>query len=660
MKTKINQLLKRLTISCLLLLTLMSSHAQIVDDTNKLGLTLSDGTQVVLYGEAASLSDRKTKNYYYLPVSLRLGVKPDRTQTPEFLFLKYVTNEKEADGGIGGALLHMLMEWGLTPAQQKEVEEILANGQQGARKKSVLKGALDVKPDGDKSLRIISATLTDESLAPSVVQSLSAPVLPGAKVAVASNLSPNGAQLLAATFEKTRSITDLSIEMGFKYTTRIPAAKGRVIVNWSKVQKHMERDKAEYKEVHGKKKRGGIFGGVIDAVFGKKSEVKSRSYDEVRSVIDYMVEKEYIRVDFDENIADDRVTKIREAFFDFFLQKMTESSDSDVLAPPTEKEKAAMPNIKYGKKYTYNRSFFEKSFQKKTETYYLNYRLAVEKPFTLTANLASWYDGVKNNKKCVGTVLLDDKFFEHRDINMILDLEAKEMFDKEVNYVTVNVRKKRKSGNHFERHATIDQEHLKNSGLKATISYARGDDKNSDVYEYQSQWSIKGGNIYPKDPEWVKGSWQSITLFPPIVPRNIEFEADLEELSALGVVRATLLLRYYKFGEEVESNIKLTVSKGEPLVEQMIFTDRNTQGYAYQLVLTHKDKGKMALGWDDKINDDYVYASIPEELKDDDPNYLEKVIEAGKVILKPGADGKVSKAAEILEKFEDVISVVKN
>ncbi|XLS29590.1 hypothetical protein ACJD0Z_01935 [Flavobacteriaceae bacterium M23B6Z8] len=642
---------------CFFLLLPSNGFSQVVDSENKLSLTLSDGTQVILFGEARSLSDRKTRNYFHLPVSLRLGMKQDG-KTPEFLFLQYITENKESDGGIGGALLHMLMEWGLTPAQQKEVERILENGEQGAPKKSKLKGALDVKPDGDKSLRIISATLSDDTLAPSVVQSLNAPVIPGAKVAVASNLSANGAQLLAATFEKTRSITDLSIEMSFKYTTRIPAAKGRVIVNWSEIQSHFERDYAKYKEVRGKKDRGGIFGGVIDAVFGKKTEVKSRSYDEVRTVIDYMVEKEYIKVDFDENIADERVTKIREAFFDFFLQKMTESSDSDILTPPTEKEKAAMPNIKYGKKYTYNRTFFESSFKKKTETYYLNYRLAVEKPFTLTANLASWYDNVKDNKKCVGSVFLNDPFFQHRDINLILDLEAKEMFDQEVNYVTVNVRKKRSSGNDFNDARTIDAEYLKNNGLKASITYARGEDRNSDVYQYKTQWSLRGGNLYPENPSWVKGDWQGVTLEPPIVPRNIEFEADLEELEALDIVRATLQLRYYKFGNEVETNIPITVSKGEPLIEKMIFTDRDSKGYAYRLVLTHKEKGKMALDWDSKINDDYIYASIPQELRDDDPDYLDKIIKAGEVILNPGADGKVSKAGEILEKFKDVVKVV--
>lgn len=656
MKTNIKTILFSIVL-CLAFLLPTQGYSQIVDSENKLSLTLSDGTQVVLYGEASRLSDRKSKNYFYLPVTLRLGAKPDGT--PEFLFLKYITDDKEEDGGIGGALLHMLMEWGLTPEQQAEVERILKNGEQGARKKSVLKGALDVKPDGDNSLRIISATLTDETLAPSVVQSLAAPVLPGSKVAVASNLSTNGAQLLAATFEKTRSITDLSVEMSFKYTTRVPAAKGRVIVRWSEIQSHFEKDYAKYKETRRKKSRGGILGGVVDAVFGKKTEVTSRSYDEVRSVIDYMVENEFIKVDFDENIADERVTKIREAFFDFFLQKMTESTDSDVLTPPTKKEKEAMPNIKYGKKYTYNRTFFESSFKKKTETYYLNYRLAVEKPFTLTANLASWYDGVKDNKKCVGSVFLNDKFFQHRDIQLILDKDAKDIFEDEINFVTVNVRKKRGNGNNYFSDArTIDTEYLKNNGLKASITYARGDDRNTDVYQYKTQWSFRGGLLYPENPKWIKGDWQGVPIQAPIVPRNIEFEADLEEFEALGIVRATLQLRYYKLGAEVETNIPMTVSKGEPLVEKMIFTDRESNGYAYRLVLTHKEKGKMALDWDSKINDDYVYAVIPEELRDDDPEYLDKIIKAGEAVLTTGSDGKVTKAGEILNKFKDVVKVV--
>ncbi len=642
----------------LLFANVNSINAQVLDNENKLSVTLKDGTQVVLYGQAVSLSDRKSKNFYYLPTEPRLSVKKDLT--PQFLFMKFNTEESGDDGGISGALLHMLMEWGLTPNQQKELEDILKTGEQGARKGSILKGAADVSPDGDQSFKIISATLSDNKLAPTVITSSKAPTLPGSKIAVASRLDANGAQLLAATFEKARSITDLSVELGFKYTVRMPAAKGRAIINWSKIYSKFQQDSAVYSETRKKKSRGGIFGGIVDAVFGKKTEVTSRSYDEMRTSVENLIENEYIKLDWEETMSDERITKMREAFYEFFLEKMANTSDEEQMSPPTENEKEAMPNIKYGKRYTFNRKYFESNFKRKTQVFRFDARLAVDKYFSVTGNLASWYDGVKNNKKCVSTVLLNDPFFQHRDINLILDLDAEEMFEEEVNYVTVNVRKKRNSGNDFSDSRTIDREYLKENGIKATVTYARGEDKNPDIYEYKTQWSLRGGNIFPDKPKWIKGDWEGVTLKPPVAPRTIEFEADIDELKSLGFTRATLLLRYYKFGKEIETSIPMTLSKNEPLIEKMIFTDIDTRGYAYQLVLNHKDsdKGKMALGWESKINDDYVYASIPQELVDDDPDYLDKIIRAGEVLTKPKKDGEVDENSSILDKFKDVIKIV--
>jgi len=638
MKTKIIKLVY--AVLCCLFMAPWAVNAQIADERNRLGITLSDGTQVVLLGESISLSNAKSKNYRYLPFSLRLAEKSDGS--PEFLFLKYITEEKEINGGVGGALLHMLMYWGPTPAQRTELEEILKNGEQGARRGSKLKGALEVKPDGEKSMKIISATLSDDKLARSVIQSFSAPVLEGGRAAMASSLSPEGAQLLAATFEKKMAITDLSVELGYTYTVRVPAAKGRVTVRWEEIRKHYEQDSASYKETSSHKSRGGVFGFIGDALFGKKETVDKVSYDEVRSVIDEMYDKEYIKIDWEENMADERIEKVRETFFDFFLQKMTQSAESAELAPPTEKEKEAMPDIKKG-----------------YERYDLNLKLAVEKPFTVTGNLASWYDGAKHNEKCVADIILNDQFFQHRDINFILDSEAKDLLEMgEANYATVNIRKKRSSGNDFNDAITLDYDYLKNSGLKASITYARGNDTNSDLYEYKTQWSTRGGNIYPENPKWIKGDWQGVTLEPPVIPQTIEFEADIEELESLGIPRATLQLRYSKFGKEIETNIPITVSKGESLIEKTIFTDREIQGYAYRIILTHKDKGKMVLPWDAKVNDNYVYASIPQELKDEDPDYLDKIIKAGEVILKPNSDGEVSDAAKVLDKFKSVIKVV--
>ncbi|MEP6792693.1 MAG: hypothetical protein ABJB16_00085, partial [Saprospiraceae bacterium] len=221
-----------------------------------------------------------------------------------------------------------------------------------------------------------------------------------------------------------------------------------------------------------------------------------------------------------------------------------------------------------------------------------------------------------------------------------------------------NVRKRRSSGNPFLDQVTIDRDYLKNKGLKATVSYARGEDTNSDVYEHKEQWSLKGGRLYPEDPQWVTGDWEGITLAPPVTPRTIQFEADLDQLKSMGIRRATLQVRYKKFGEEMETNIPITVSQKIPLVEQMIFTDRNTRGYVYRLVLTHEKEGKLATEWDSKINDDYVFATIPAALEDTKSDFFKMAKQIGEAIAATPADGQVAKSDSILDKFKEVIDII--
>ena len=100
-------------------------QAQTLDYENRVSIALKDGTQVVLYGRAQTLNSNFTGDYFYLPVGLTLGKKADG-ETPEFLFMKYTTEERTDAGGVQGALLHFLMEWGLTQEQEKEAQTLLS------------------------------------------------------------------------------------------------------------------------------------------------------------------------------------------------------------------------------------------------------------------------------------------------------------------------------------------------------------------------------------------------------------------------------------------------------------------------------------------------------------------------------------------------------
>ena len=623
---------------CLCLFLLPETQAQILDSQNKIDVVLNDGTQVIMYGKAKTRSKTFSSEYYYLPTNLHLSQKPDGTK--EFLFLKYTTEDA---GGAQGALMHFLMEWGLSAAQEREaqaklrakVEQLKDNSGSPYRtvKNPVVAGAADVYVEDGNSFRIISSVLTDEGMA-NVVASGNASPLPGSKIAVAAKLDKTAAQLMAATFEKSRSITDVSIELSFKYDVLFPAVDGQIIIDWRKVEKKFDSISAKY--THNDRDT-------------KSGSDDTRTYNEAQQIYNEMIESKAVLFEIDKNTtSDETADKIVESFMTVFTEALSDRDSNAAPPPPSDEEKEAMPNIKYGKRYTYNKVKAEKTYKRGIQRYNLKYRVAIPKYFPLTGNLGSWYDGVRDNPKNVSSVNLNDPFFQHRDINLILDLEAEEMFGKEVNYVTVNVRKRRSQGNDFQDQVTIDRNYLKDNGIRASLTYARGEDRNPDVYEYKIQWSLKGGEIFPPDPGWIKGDWEGVTLAPPVSPRLIELEGDIDELKDNNITRVTAAIRYYKFGEEVETNIPLTVSKEEPLIPETIFTDKNTRGYAYRLIFTHKKEGKLALPWETKINDDYIYASIPEEFQDKESEIFKEAKEAGKNVVKTAKD-------KVLDKFKDVI-----
>ncbi|HLT53439.1 MAG TPA: hypothetical protein VKZ97_06100, partial [Flavobacteriaceae bacterium] len=390
---------------CVLLLfsifLLQGVYGQVImDSQNKVDVILDDGTQVILYGKAKTRSNEFSSEYVYLPTNLHLSKRPDGT--PEFLFLKYTTDETEDAGGAQGGLMHFLMEWGLSVAQQKEaeiklrskIEQLKTNSRSQYRnvKNPVIVGAADVTVENGNSFRIISSILTDDGMA-KVVASGNASPLPGSKIAVAAKLDKNAAQLLAATFEKNRSITDVSIELSFKYNVLFPAVDGRIVIDWRKVEQTLEKFESKYKHNDRDTKSG--------------SDDKY-SYTEVEEAYKSMIESKAVLFEIDKNTTDDETAdKIVESFMSVFTEALTDRDTSSPPTNPTPEEQAANPNAKYGSSYVYSKTKAEKRYQRLREVYQLKYRVAVPKMIPLTGNLGSWYDGVRDNPKCVSSVNLN-------------------------------------------------------------------------------------------------------------------------------------------------------------------------------------------------------------------------------------------------------------
>jgi hypothetical protein len=202
--------------------------AQELDANNRITIALNDGIKVNLIGKAMPIGSETVSNdFYYLPTNLRLAKKTDGT--PEFLFVKYTTEKDATAGGVQGAIIHFLLEWGLSPEQRKEAEqklkELLGGGKaptEGSlfskqplnRDKGTVSNARILGPvdlmSNESSFKIYSASLSDAK----IMQSGRAPTLEGAKAIVAAKMDKYAAQLLAATLDKTKSIADLSLEIG--------------------------------------------------------------------------------------------------------------------------------------------------------------------------------------------------------------------------------------------------------------------------------------------------------------------------------------------------------------------------------------------------------------------------------------------------------------
>ena len=652
------------------------ADAQLLEYGSNVSISLTDGTVVECIRQMSDemiTIDKDGKpnpikpmnNYYYLPTNLRLGMRPDGI--PEFLFTKFTT---ESRTGVSGAIMHFLMQWGLTSEQTAELE--LAIQKKTNNKEAKVMGTVDLSTDKDGgSFQIISATLSDKSMATAILNG-SAPVVAGGKVAIATRLTADGAQLLASSFEKAKSIADLSIELRYKYTVIIPAFKAKMIYDWSRLKDLT--DDSKYDKTRALKQD---FSEApwYSCLRSKTTDITNES--QMRSVMDSLMEKKFVYMDMLEttNENPEKVAAIRTAFLDMFLKQFTTANENPEIsaieqAAPKPKEdgfdKASdiltgavdfITGSSRTKEVHIKNTFHQKVSQGKREEINFESRLPLTREFPLTGNLASWYNGVRDNKSCVNSVNLNDPFFQYRDIRFIMDLEGKEMFEKEVNFVTINARKKRSVGNSFSDRVTMDAKYFSEKGIQASMTYARGEDKDPDAYEYMTQWSLRGGNVYPTEPVWIKGLWEGVTLTPPVKPVNIDFEADIDELKTSGFTRVILQLRYSKFGVEVEENIPISVAKNEGMVSKQIYMDRTTKGYAYRLVFNNKESGKMATEFSSKINDNYVYANIPAELKDkSSPGYV-KAVEAAKAIGQPAADGKVT-AGKVLDTFKDIFGTV--
>ncbi len=190
----------------------MLSQAQVLDANTAIALKISNGNSVTVYKSRSSF-DTTSNEYYYLPTPLRIS--RNKNEELEFSFIEY--KEK---GQVSGAILHVLITWGLTKNQLEEIQERLVE----IKGKEVrLMGAVLPKAINPNSGFIISGTSNlVELLNKSITSIGKTPVFANTKIAASFQFNASGAIIIKealATNNTALKNTFFAIPYQLKYNT---------------------------------------------------------------------------------------------------------------------------------------------------------------------------------------------------------------------------------------------------------------------------------------------------------------------------------------------------------------------------------------------------------------------------------------------------------
>ena len=583
------------------------------------------------------LRRNKPTGWYYIPMEPRLSYKAGK---PEATFMKFITDEAEGKNSAEGGIFHLMVTYGLTKKEEKELRGLLEKAVPGAK----LKGAVDLQPakSGDNFI-VTSGILSDEGFAPKgVLSSGRAPSMVGGKAAVAGRLSGLGAQLMETTFKN--STADMSVTFAYDYIVKTPAFRGQVLIHLDKIQETANCNLRTQKT----KTKTKLKFSINPFWFSVKNETKVDriSKKDLEETYNTMLSVGAVEIKIDQELPDADVSAIEASLMEMAMSSFSNMQKSFISNKEFEGRGEKAKRAKDPKAPNYEMYTLSRKRIKMSGTITLNVEkgVALYRTHSMTGNM-----GIplrKHRKQIFSEVLLNDPFFKRGKITVDLDMEALDLFEgKMVNNASVKVIvpfKKRP----FTDDDVFTRASIEKGDIVKEFSFAtRGDNLvNSDCpFRYLESWSLKGGGKWPKNQEEKCSREMVVTLVPPIKTRRIDVEADLDEMQNVGIRGADVLLRYTLYGKEKVDTVRFRAAKPEPYIEQTIYVDKDASDVEYKVILTHAKEGKLPHSEWTKLEDNFIYTSLSEL----PVSYLEEI------------KTKIPEVKEIVEEVKEIIEEAK-
>ncbi len=536
--------------------------------------------------------------YYYLPPTPRVAQRRDGGI--EISVVKFVDPNGETSGG----LLHLLVTFTLPPEDLAALQTALKQARPGAR----LMGPVPMRQEDEGSFTIVSAVLTDKGLTRSLISSGRAPLTPGAKAAVASTLSPQGATLLWESL--SRPTSDVSVAVQAYYEAVLPSFRAKVSADVSTVYEHFSR------------------------LHNVQHQYTRR---QVRDIVDELTRTGAVNIEVLDRLPEDAGNKAMQSLVDLVSQKLTEvifNQSTGFTAIPKKEVAVQKGQVKGRQKRGWLARVFRSTGNQKyyTDNQYvlkdrrdinqakfninLTRRAVVKVPVATAGNLSGLYEVFKDDPAMFRVVNLADPAFQKRDVYFRIDGDFSSAFEKIMNFSGVTLRKHYTNHEDATGELIFTREDVREGRLSKSWPYARLGEKGAEWldYEYQVTWSLHGRREvkHPREKDaWLKSNDPIVTLAPPLGRLDLEVDADRFLFEDEGIRSATLEIRCSVFGRpKTERLAVMRATDADSLSRHVVFHDPHSR-VDYR-VNWYPSGGKPIKGQWKKLEDSYLVLAPPE------------------------------------------------
>ncbi len=509
--------------------------------------------------------------FRYLPDEARLALSAQNQ--PQFSFVRYV-DPMEKTGRQqntlvevgGGGVLHFLVEYSAAPRRVQgageALRELLQNDSVELLGPVIFKEgrfalvSSILQPDGKNTERVL-------------MSAGAAPVLEGTKVALSFELDPTRSRLLLESFKMATPDVSLMFDLGFSGLT--DAFDAKLSVDWSELSRY-ERFKA---------------GGSVYFVSG-----------EVETTVEELIKNNTIKLETSgadektEALLSTVYNKIVELLFEREQQPQADQAGGNFLENMIRQFSGGSSgggNNPFSF-LSVNASYKHRNVKKEGKTQLtFNSRTVADRRHLIAFNIGDLHRRFGENQRFFKTVSLDDPDFLTREISIGVDGELAPEFDRLINSVTVQLRKRHQNGEETLREARVLKSTLGAAELPV-IAYGSLGDADRQAwyrYDYHAIYQFQGGKRY--ETEWISQSGAMINLFVPYERRTIRLEGDPTLLQDKQVRALQVKIDYPFFGET--RRLQQTLKPNElPQGKSFEITlPRETGAFNYQITWFFQD-----------------------------------------------------------------------